>query len=721
MAKKFARRELAQLLWQRLSAPSSTFIVLQLLVIVPFLEYGLHRPAIIHYYLGDAVGNYAGLFALIWLGSSAFLAVNSGPWRLIRLGLLVTAAIYYGLCFPYIIVSAALVLGLIYLVSLDRKGVLIANSVVLIAGILLLLYAVFGFQSQSVKIQLTKPVNTIVLVFDEFSLEQVGGYGLLEDKARFPNFSELIATSDIYYNAVANNANTERAVPAIVAGRHANALGGGNYGGSSLLDPFRNSHRSHVVELVSTYNRQFDGSFWGRTKALFRHYLKSVYRQPRVDEISDLASIAARPERFSVDRSGMLSSELAGNGSSEARPFFYFHHLLVPHRPYQWIGDGFYNQSEVADRLFHDEFDENSNSHKNMLNQRLRYLDQLTRADTELGRMVVALKSAGLFDNTAILLTSDHGISFTPGNAARTPGGGNAAPIQFVPLIVKNVGQTKRRDIFEPISNLAVHGLALKANGASYPSPDGFLATGYRCFGLFNCALEPRLPDLAGGPAEYEDRVRREGALIASGIMPSLSQATREGAIAEDAAAFVEVEVGAGNLDAVTGEPTYYPYNFVLSIKGGVPLGKELIAYVNGQPCGSVEIDKELEKYSVYCSLPFPKSASHVDFYLFDGLDLSYLPKKLGYSHFSSSPWSGAWKELCNSAPPSYASPFARHKIYLSAGHREVVFVDPKTGNVVQRVSYPRDFEFDAVHLYDVNFLLTSKRPGQVLVFGYQS
>jgi hypothetical protein len=46
--------------------------------------------------------------------------------------------------------------------------------------------------------------------------------------------------------------------------------------------------------------------------------------------------------------------------------------------------------------------------------------------------------------------------------------------------------------------------------------------------------------------------------------------------------------------------------------------------------------------------------------------------------------------------------------------------VDGKTENIDQRVAFPSDFDFDAIHLYDVNFLLTSKKSGQVLVFNYR-
>jgi hypothetical protein len=712
-------RLLVPTIWQKLTAFSSIWLALLLFVVVPFFEYCLYRTAIVHYYLGDYLGNYIGLIVALWAVTSVFILLNTGRLKVILLLLLAAAIAYYTQNFPYPALSVALALGLMYLVELDRRATLVANSLAFLLGLLILLYAVFGIQSDRA-IPLAKPINTVVLVFDEFGLEQVGGYRLLSDKAQFPNFSAVMAVSDIYHNAIANNTHTEKAVPAIIAGRHANVMGGGFYGGVSLFELFKRTHNTHIVELVNTFDHQFKGGFADRFSSLFKHYHDSVYRVPRTDEISDLVTIAASPDKFSTDRSRLLTTELIKAAHGDNRPFFYFHHLLAPHRPYQWSGERFYNQSDIADRLFYSELDENSNSLTNMANLRERYIDQLKRVDLELGRLMDALRTAGVFDDTAIILTSDHGISFDPGKSARMLEPGNEGAIQLVPLIVKKKAQTERRDNYELISNLSVKHLALEANGGErgvrqQPS------TGYPCLELFNCVASPAQDILASGVADYEKRVAKHGAQFGRQLLSEqvLASAVTVPDLPDDVSDYVEVEPGAGNLDSVKVGSNYYPFNLVFSLHGKASLGKTLHAFVDNKPCGSIEIDKIQEKYSIYCSRPFPQQAAHVDFYLFDGEQLNYLPKKLGYGHFSSSQFSGAWREIRNAAPPTYLSPFSGHRIYWAANHREIIFVG-KTGNIRQRVAFPRDFDFDAVHLYDANFLLTSKMPGKVLVFNYQ-
>lgn len=298
---------------------------------------------------------------------------------------------------------------------------------------------------------------------------------------------------------------------------------------------------------------------------------------------------------------------------------------------------------------------------------------------------------------------------------------GNEASIQLVPLIVKNKAQTVRRDNYELISNLSVYHLALEANGGERGAQQQ-PSTGYLCLRLFNCVALPAKDIPASSAADYEKRVAKNGAQFGRQLLSEqvLASAVTVPDLPHDVSDYVEVEPGAGNLDSVKVGSDYYPFNLVFSLRGTASLGKTLYAFVDNKPCGSIEIDKLQEKYSIYCSRPFPQQAAHVDFYLFDGEQLNYLPKKLGYGHFSSSQFSGVWREIPNAAPATYLSPFSEHRIYIAANHREIIFVDGKTGNIRQRVAFPRDFDFDAVHLYDANFLFTSKMPGKVLVFNYQ-
>jgi hypothetical protein len=704
---------------QKLTGPFAAFIVLQLFVVLPFISYCLTRNTLAHYYLGNSISRYIVLAIFLWVATSAIILMNGKPLAFLRLLLLGIVLFFYQRYFSGASFSILLAIVMILLVAPNIKQTFILNSVVIIACLFTLLYAVFGIRWETKK-ELTKPVNTILLVFDEFSLEQVGGYKLLEDKDRFPNFSALMESSDVYYNAVANDINTEIAVPSIMAGRYSNAVGGGFYGGVSLINQFRKSHRNQTIELVSSFNNQFKGNVWSRIEHLIRNYISSIYRKPRSNAISDLISISNRRDHFFTKRIEFFNPAIIHGKKGDTRPFFYCKHLLVPHRPYQWNERYFYNQNDIADKLFQDKEDKNNKSFINMMNFRERYIHQLERVDQELGGVLDKLKKAGVFDETVIILTSDHGISFNPNKNARTIQTGNQTPIQFVPLIVKNRLQTQRRNLFKPISNLAVHHLALEANGASTSWEGLKPGTGCREFQILRTTIAPKSEDIAIDAASYERRISREGLRFTKNPIPAIlkRKVIASEIVPEKISDYVVIEPGAGNIDKILNDG-YYPFNLVFSLHGDKTMGKTIVVCIDDKPCAALEINKKLEKYSIYFSQPFPSKATNLDFYRLEGNTLVYLPKKLGYNHFSSSRQSGNWQLLPPARKGTKSVTSLSNAVgYLAANHREIVFVDRKTENILQRSAYPANFQLDYIRLDKENFKLIGK-DGQMITINY--
>jgi hypothetical protein len=71
-----------------------------------------------------------------------------------------------------------------------------------------------------------------------------------------------------------------------------------------------------------------------------------------------------------------------------------------------------------------------------------RHLLQVAFSDRLIGQMVERLKQVGLYDEALIVVTADHGGSFTPGRHARIPAKDTAHETAWVPLFVKQPGQT---------------------------------------------------------------------------------------------------------------------------------------------------------------------------------------------------------------------------------------------------------------------------------------
>jgi len=82
-----------------------------------------------------------------------------------------------------------------------------------------------------------------------------------------------------------------------------------------------------------------------------------------------------------------------------------------------------------------------------------KYRDQIRYTDKLLGKFLGQLKALSLFDQSLIIVTSDHGTSFDPVHPGRNI---DSEETFRIPLIVKRPGQHDPRINDQPISNIDV-------------------------------------------------------------------------------------------------------------------------------------------------------------------------------------------------------------------------------------------------------------------------
>ncbi len=162
------------------------------------------------------------------------------------------------------------------------------------------------------------------------------------------------------------------------------------------------------------------------------------------------------------------------------QPFFAYIHLMPPHAPY------------VPRREFLQLFDDHWNpppkkphplgagvSEGRLAELRRTYDQFIADVDTELGRLMDELEGAGLFDNSYICITSDHGELFERGVH------GHSTPLMFepvlhVPLMIAVPGESARRDFYTPTSNVDLLPTLLHFTGqVAPPWCDGALLPGF--------------------------------------------------------------------------------------------------------------------------------------------------------------------------------------------------------------------------------------------------
>ena len=159
------------------------------------------------------------------------------------------------------------------------------------------------------------------------------------------------------------------------------------------------------------------------------------------------------------------------------RPTLWMHHALLPHGPYLYLPSGARTRTSARDLVggmngvpgFHDTFLTRHNEQRYLL--QLGFVDRLVR------RLVRRLKAQGLYENSLIVITADHGISWRAGVATRrSVSPANVEELAPVPLIVKRPGQRHGRisdtyartlDVTPTIADVLNLPLGYRADGRS--------------------------------------------------------------------------------------------------------------------------------------------------------------------------------------------------------------------------------------------------------------
>jgi hypothetical protein len=348
--------------------------------------------------------------------------------------------------------------------------------------------------------------HVVLLIMDEFPGDSLLGPGGRIDAVRFPNLAALSRNAYWFPNAFASYDSTPKATPLIMDGRR--PIKG------NPPDP-----RGHPLTIFDVFGRRsyriVDSE--EATAICPRRYCRNARtRRPGI------------LHNLNRDRPGRLRRFFSR--IRPGRPSLYVKHVLLPHGPYQYLPSGATTRRGAKDlvpgmnspRGFHDRFLSYHNYQ--------RYLLQLGFVDRELGKLFGRLIRLGIFDQTMIVLTADHGLSWEVGvKDRRRVNEHNVDEIATVPLFIKAPGQRRGKTVRSYVRTMDVTPTIADILNFRLPyRPDGGSA--------FSRAVERRrsvfLPTRAFdrtiriSARRYEARrrrnVRRRLALFGSGPIGSL-------------------------------------------------------------------------------------------------------------------------------------------------------------------------------------------------------
>lgn len=344
---------------------------------------------------------------------------------------------------------------------------------------------------QSEKVSPTKIAgmnNTpiFLLIFDEFSgltLQNVKGQ---LDASRYPGFAELATQADYFPNALTSGISTSIVVPSIASGNLRIHDKKGLAPGENLIELFQSSGSVYAqstvlsADLMSKQNTK-QASFISDFMTLYIHILSHK------DWIED--KIGVIPETWkgfgvffkknnrkqdwdvSNPHAQQFLDWLRQVDSSEANSQFNFLHIQFPHADYNTtsLGRSVLNSIEIL-RSSKDK--ETLVGNQTLLNVLYHnYMQQSAYTDYLVQSFIQVLKHKKLFDQSLIIITSDHGVSYNrKGVNRRAPENEDSwKNIVSVPLFIKYPYQIEGNINSSFVTNLDISTTIINVTGIDSP------------------------------------------------------------------------------------------------------------------------------------------------------------------------------------------------------------------------------------------------------------
>lgn len=328
-----------------------------------------------------------------------------------------------------------------------------------------------------------KKRNIVLILVDELRPDFIGPYGA--DFVRTPNLDALAAEGATFDNAITASTVCAPARGAILTGRFVSGHGAWTndvpFNEGCTFLPERLNEAGYMTAAVGVsdhvtsensrgcqYRSLFDGS---NPDGKYMTYLKSAYPEARRYAEDDGTSHFKYPEpyfydRWSCDQATDFIEHYAKNGTApdgtapktENAPFFLYCGFLSPHGPHLPPHglEGAVDPEKIPTVLTTRRQDIAPvekyrraflNSHEELVNpeaavprrmqERRIYCEMIAEVDALVGRIVQSLKDNGIYEDTTIIFSSDHGSVNNDYNVV-TKGPWPYRPQLFIPLIVAN-------------------------------------------------------------------------------------------------------------------------------------------------------------------------------------------------------------------------------------------------------------------------------------------
>jgi hypothetical protein len=375
-----------------------------------------------------------------------------------------------------------------------------------------------------------RPSDVVVLVFDELPLDSLLDQDGNIDAESFPNFARLAGQSTWYRNSTTVSPHTDQAVPSILSGRWPSGPKDAptltNYP-DNIFTLLQDTYELHAVESTTRLCEEDCTS---------PAEIESSGLSPLLGDAADVWWEKAEPDRmegqidFDVESpddeaAGERFEDFIGGLGDSPRPRLDVAHLFLPHQQWRFLPDGHSYESPMPPRGFF---------YPAWINEvaaesgRVPHQLQLGYTDVLLGRMIDRMEELGTWDDSLVVVTSDHGAGFEGHHPLRFLTDGNYPHILWTPLFVKAPGQDEAElderhvraiDVLPTIADHLDIDLPFEVDGESALAPGFDVGDDPRVYTAGSLAsLIPDVEEFTtfDGPAGYRD-VLGSGPRVAPG------------------------------------------------------------------------------------------------------------------------------------------------------------------------------------------------------------
>lgn len=487
--------------WPGATEGLALFVVLALAVAQPLFDqlgknpeflwlHGVRGPRLWAFTLGVFVGLPAVLIALIEIPARLVR-----PWR--RYGY--ALGLWLGLVLMALVVLRRFVLNLAASVSFTAAaagatlGVFAyfrfkaARELVRVLSVLVwavpILFLVRGAQRETPHEPLAVPRHegspppVVLVVWDELPVSTLLNDQGAIDSSWFPGFARLASTATWYRDTLTTSTLTLDAIPTLIGGRMPEASGqGGLHDPRTIFRLLEGTHeRLAHSDLRGVVPHDTLSSTWvDDLRLLYLHLTMPRSIRDRLPPVGAAwGGFAQQADK--VDWLEDFIGSIEAPASGDSRPLFLYLHSLLPHHPWAYLPSG--TRYWSSDRLVAPGFSGAPTSGLWAGDPWLvaqayqRHVLQTMLVDRLLSQLIERLDSLNLWDASLVIVTADHGASFTPGSPLRRPTRATVAEAAAVPLLVKLPGQAQARIDDRLASTLDVLPTIADALGIEVPWP----------------------------------------------------------------------------------------------------------------------------------------------------------------------------------------------------------------------------------------------------------